>query len=199
MNIGDKIRTLRESKNMTQQELGEYVGKSDKTISSWERGFSMPRMGSVEKLCTALGVTKSELLGEFIRPNFMTVPATHLVPVLGNISCGTPILAEQNIERMMAVPDQIQCNYILQCHGDSMIDAGINDGDLVYVRSQPDVEDGEIAVVLIGEEATLKRVYHFDTFVQLVACNPKYAPMVVTARDDSVRIEGKAVAYTHMI
>lgn len=199
MNIGDKIRTLRESKNMTQQELGEYVGKSDKTISSWERGFSMPRMGSVEKLCTALGVTKSELLGEFIRPNFMPVPATHLVPVLGNISCGTPILAEQNIERMMAVPDQIQCNYILQCHGDSMIDAGINDGDLVYVRSQPDVEDGEIAVVLIGDEATLKRVYHFDTFVQLVACNPKYAPMIVTARDESVRIEGKAVAYTHMI
>lgn len=129
----------------------------------------------------------------------MPVPATHLVPVLGNISCGTPILAEQNIERMMAVPDQIQCNYILQCHGDSMIDAGINDGDLVYVRSQPDVEDGEIAVVLIGDEATLKRVYHFDTFVQLVACNPKYAPMVVTARDESVRIEGKAVAYTHMI
>lgn len=199
MTIGDNIKRLREQHNMTQMDLANEISVSDKTISSWENGIRVPRMGAIERLSRIFNVSKSEILGETVRSAFMPVPATHLVPVLGRIACGTPILAEQNISHMMAVPDKITCNYILECHGDSMVDAGINDGDLVYVRSQPDVEDGEIAVVLIGDEATLKRVYHFDTFVQLVACNPKYAPMIVTARDESVRIEGKAVAYTHMI
>ena len=199
MYMGDKIRSLRESRNMTQLDLANELNVSDRTVSTWETGSRIPRMGAIEKIAQIFNISKAELLGDTLRSAFMPVPATHLVPVLGNISCGTPILAEQNIDRMMAVPDKITCNYILECHGDSMVDAGIADGDLVYVRSQPDVEDGEIAVVLIGDEATLKRVYHFDSMLQLVACNAKYPPKIVTSKDETVRIEGKAVAFTHII
>ena len=198
--LSENIRNMRIEKGLTQKELGRLIGMSPQMISSFESGYREPRIGTVEDLSRVFGVKKTELLGDsYTGPSFRTIPATRLVPVLGNISCGTPILAEQNIERMMAVPDQIACNYILECHGDSMVDAGIADGDLVYVRQQPDVEDGEIAVVVIGNEATLKRVYHHDTFLQLVACNSKYPPLIITARDETVRIEGKAVAYTHII
>lgn len=198
--LSENIRQLRVDNGLTQKELARLIGMTPQMISAFEMGIREPKIGTLEKLARVLGVKKTELLGDsYPAASFRAIPATRLVPVLGRISCGNPILAEQNIERMMAVPDQIPCNYILECQGDSMIDAGINDGDMVYVRQQPDVEDGEIAVVLIGNEATLKRVYHHDTFIQLVACNAKYPPLIVTARDETVRIEGKAVAYTHML
>lgn len=197
--LSENIRRYRIENGLSQKELGRLIGMTAQMISAFETGIREPRIGTLEDLSRVFGVKKTELLGDSYAGAFKTIPATRLVPVLGNISCGTPILAEQNIERMMAVPDQIACNYILECHGDSMVDAGIADGDLVYVRQQPDVEDGEIAVVVIGNEATLKRVYHHDTFLQLVACNSKYPPLIITARDETVRIEGKAVAYTHII
>lgn len=199
MNIGDKIRELRESQNMTQSDLADRLNISHRTVSTWETGVRLPRMGYIEDLCQIFGISKSELLGDVGRSSFRPVPNVRLIPVLGRIACGSPILAEQNIDRMMAVPDKIECNYILECRGDSMKDVGIDDGDLVYVRSQPDVSDGEIAVVMVENEATLKRVYHHRNMIQLVSANAKYPPMILTERDGTVRIEGKVVAFTHII
>jgi repressor LexA len=122
------------------------------------------------------------------------------VPRLGRIACGTPILADENIEGSDDVPAAIDCDFTLVCEGDSMIGARINDGDIVYVKIQEQVENGEIAAVRIGDETTLKRFYlHGDT-VSLVAENPRFAPLVfVREQLNDLHVIGKAVAFTSVI
>ena len=131
------------------------------------------------------------------------MPRTYKVPLLGTIACGEPILAQENIDTYVNVPDDIKCDFTLRCKGDSMIGARIYDGDIVYIRQQPDVENGEIAAVLIDgieTEATLKRVYKGDGQITLMAANEKYGPYVYVGDDiNRVRIIGKAVAFTSMI
>ena len=120
--------------------------------------------------------------------------------LIGSIACGEPITAEQNIEKMVDVPEYIRCDFSLTCHGDSMVDAGIHDKDVVYIRIQPEVENGEIAAVRIDGEATLKRVYYNPGTLTLMPANPAYAPMVYTGSQlEEVHIEGKAVGWTHWV
>ena len=132
--------------------------------------------------------------------NVLPIPATRKIPLLGTIACGEPITAVENVDQYIDVAENIHCTFALRCKGDSMIDARIMDGDVVYIREQPQVENGEIAAVLIDDEATLKRVYLSDGVVQLVACNAKYSPLVYTgAQLETLRILGKAVAFTSFV
>ena len=122
------------------------------------------------------------------------------IPLIGAIACGEPITAEQNIEKMVDVPENIRCDFSLTCHGDSMVDAGIHDKDVVYIRIQPEVENGEIAAVRIDGEATLKRVYYNPGTLTLMPANPAYAPMIYAGPQlEEVHIEGKAVGWTHWV
>ena len=128
------------------------------------------------------------------------MPKMKKIPLIGSIACGEPITAEQNIEKMVDVPENIRCDFSLTCHGDSMVDAGIHDKDVVYIRIQPEVENGEIAAVRIDGEATLKRVYYNPGTLTLMPANPAYAPMVYTGSQlEEVHIEGKAVGWTHWV
>ncbi len=132
--------------------------------------------------------------------NIIPLPKTRLVPMLGTIACGEPILAEENIEAYVSVNKDIPADFALKCKGDSMINARIFDGDIVYIRRQSDVDDGEIAAVLIDTEATLKRVRKLPNKLILSPCNPMYDDLIYTAEQlDSVRILGKAVAFTSTI
>lgn len=118
------------------------------------------------------------------------------IPLLGEIACGQPILAEENYSEVVPVPDYVHADFALRCRGDSMVGARILDGDIVYIRQQPDVEDGEIAAVLIGDEATLKRVYKIPGRLQLRPENPSYPVMEYANSDlDQVRILGRAVYF----
>ena len=122
------------------------------------------------------------------------------IPLLGTIACGEPILAVENIEKHIEVPEDIKADFALRCKGDSMSDARINDGDIVYIRQQPIVDNGEIAAVLIGDEATLKRFYKQGDTVTLMPCNPKYPPFTFQGEQlNEIRILGRAVAFTSMI
>lgn len=133
-----------------------------------------------------------------IPPGFEPLPKMRKVPLIGAIACGDPITAIQNREGEIDVPENMRCDFALRCHGDSMIGAGIHDGDAVYINIQPEVENGEIAAVRIGDEATLKRVYYSNGTLTLMPANDAYAPMVYTgAQLEEVQIEGKAVGYTH--
>ena len=133
-----------------------------------------------------------------IPPGFEPMPKMKKIPLIGSIACGDPITAEQNIEKMVDVPENIRCDFSLTCHGDSMVGAGIHDKDVVYIRIQPEVENGEIAAVRIDGEATLKRVYYNPGTLTLMPANPAYAPMVYTGSQlEEVHIEGKAVGWTH--
>lgn len=118
------------------------------------------------------------------------------IPLLGSIACGSPILAEENIEEYLVCPPSVNADFCLYCKGDSMTGARINDGDVVYIHSQGDVENGEIAAVLIEDEATLKRVYKYKDKLVLQPENSEYRPFVYVGEEMSrIRIIGKAVAF----
>lgn len=123
------------------------------------------------------------------------------VPLVGQIACGTPILAEQNITDYVDLPGHIRADFALTCKGESMTGAGIQDGDIVYIRRQEEVENGQIAAVMVGdEEATLKRFYQESNVIQLVSENPTIPPKVFIGEAISqIRVVGLAVAYTHII
>lgn len=211
MSIGDNIKKLRVSHGLSQIELGKIAGVTDKAVSTWENGEKIPRMGAIERMAAYFGLKKSEIIDDSSDesypdiPGIMPPPKTYKVPRLGTIACGEPIMAEENIEDYDNVPENIHCNFSLKCKGDSMTGARINDGDIVYIRLQEDVENGEIAAVLIDEaaeisEATLKRVYKYPDQLVLQAENPKYPPFVYRAEEiNKVRIIGKAVGFTSVI
>lgn len=205
MKLGEKIRLQRKALKLTQTELGERLGVKTNAVSKWECGRVEEIPTSKIKAMAALfNVPPSYLIDDdqidyTIPTNIRPMLQTYKAPRLGAIACGEPILAAGNIEGYDEVPEYIHCDFTLVCKGDSMINARIFDGDVVCIRQQPEVENGEIAAVLIdGEfdgEATLKRVKLFDDHIALEPENPQYRPMVFWGEDMArVHILGKATA-----
>lgn len=205
MSIAENIKRIRAEHGLSQAELGKIAGVSDKAVSTWELGLKTPRMGAVEKMANYFGITKSAIVDDapmtslqkpVVPPGFMPMPEMVQVPLIGSIACGTPITAEQNIKSYVGVPAAWRADFALECHGDSMAPT-ICDGDVVCIRSQPEVEQGQIAAVRIGEEATLKHCYYQNGMVQLIADNPSVCPpMVYTGSDlDEIEVEGLAVGF----
>jgi repressor LexA len=201
--LGQRIKEKRIEQDMSQEQLAQKVGyKSRSSINKIELGKSDISQTMIKMIATALNTTPSYIMGwESDMPsNILPLPQTRPVPMLGTIACGEPILAEQNIEAYVNVNADIPADFALKCKGDSMINARIFDGDIVYIRRQADVDDGEIAAVLIDTEATLKRVHKYPNKLVLSPCNPMYDDLIYTAEQlDSVRILGKAVAFTSTI
>ncbi len=209
MTLADKVKQRREELQMTQDELATKMGYSSRTsINKIEKGRPCSQK-IIAKLAEALDLSIPYLMGweddEKSTPqptiptakNIIPMPEMRKIPLLGTIACGEPILAVENIAEYVDIPKNIPADLALSCKGDSMIQAHILDGSIVYVRIQPDVENGEIAAVLIGDEATLKRVYKTATSITLMPENNRYAPIVLTGEDmNTVRIIGKAVAFT---
>ena len=132
--------------------------------------------------------------------NIIPFPEMRKVPLIGSIACGAPILAEEHIEDYVDIPKRVAADFALTCKGDSMINARIFDGDIVYIRQQDSVDNGQIAAVLIDSEATLKRVKLYEDHISLEPENPQYRPIVLWGEEmNSVRIIGKAVAFTSAI
>lgn len=198
MTLGSKIKAARVSAKMTQADLAIKVGVKNTTISNWENDVSKPDIDSVVSLCDALKTPSSYFIAEqsCLPDNILPLPKTKKVPLLGNIACGEPILAEENISDFVDIPEYIHCDFTLRCKGDSMINARIFDGDIVCIRQQPTVENGEIAAVLIDNEATLKRIYITGDTVTLMPENTAYPPMVYVGEQiQNVRILGKAMHF----
>jgi repressor LexA len=204
--FGNRLRDLRQEKQLRQKELSEALGISRSTIASWEAGHRTPEVSAARKLADFFGVSLDHLLGRSegraaespsgYRADDLPTPGdVVLVPVLGVVRAGQPLLASQNVEGHLAVPAaDVQGGeyFFLRVKGDSMVGARIHEGDLVLVRRQPEVENGEIAVVLVDEEeATLKRVFRLDGKWLLQAENPAMCPLVLPRR--AVRVVGKVV------
>lgn len=211
MTFGAALRALRTRNDMTQKQLADVLGLSESTVGMYERGKREPEFETLEAIADYFNVDMDFLLGrsDIERKNTVTPvlledknlrPMPHFVkvPRVGQIACGTPILAEQNIEDYDSVPDYIHCDFTLVCKGDSMINARIFDGDIVCIKIQPAVNSGEIAAVMVGEEeATLKRVKLFDDHIVLEPENPMYKPLTFWGEEmNNVHIIGKA---THFI
>ena len=208
--ISERLKAAMEYADTRQTELSQRTGIDRSAISSYLTGRYAPKQDNILKIARVLGVSEVWLMGYDVpmRKNtdlpadILPPPSTHRVPILGTIACGTPIEAVQNYDGEAFVPEDVRCDFALRCKGDSMKDARIHDGDLVYIRAQPQVESGQIAAVLIDGEATLKRVYYHTNSVVLMPANPAYDPIVLdpaTADPDSVRVLGLAVAFTSVI
>ena len=210
----ERLIEAMQRKNMKQAELSRLTGIDKSSISLYISGKYSPKGDKLYKLSLALGVSPAWLSGfnapmidnptadvdVFSIPGIQPIPKMKRVPRLGAIACGEPILAEQNIDGYDTIEADINCDFTLVCKGDSMINARIFDGDVVYIKQQPDVENGEIAAVLINDEATLKKVYKYPDKLVLRACNPLYDDFVYTADEaTNIHILGKAVVFKSLV
>lgn len=202
--IGRRIRFYRESKKMTQKELGSMIGVKHNTVSLYESGENRPGDKTLFAIAQTLGVgiddlfppTRGNLVGVGNKIKEKTklyvVNKIAMLPIVGRVSCGDGIIAYEEIEGYEPVPEEWTKggkHFCLRAKGDSMIGARIHEGDLLLIREQPEVENGEIAVVLIGEEAVLKRIFRNNGQLVLQSENPSYPPKI--SSPEEIIIVGK--------
>ena len=199
--LSSRIRQRREQLGLSQEELAARMGyRSKSSITKLEKGINDLPRAKLEELAAALDTTPAWLMGlvdlPFPPPGFEPLPEMVRVPLVGSIACGTPITAEQNIECYIGVPAAWHADFALTCHGNSMAPT-ICDGDIVCIRRQPEVEQGEIAAVRVGEEATLKHFHRQGDAVMLLADNAAVCPpMIFTGLQlEELHIEGRAVGF----
>lgn len=204
----NRIPELRAEKGISMRDAARMLGMPYTTYVNYEKGTREPNSETLIALANFYETSVDYLIGKSssrtgkitIPPGFIPLPKMKKVPLIGAIACGDPITALQNREGEVDAPEDMRCDFALKCHGDSMSGAGIHDGDTVFIRIQPEVENGEIAAVRIGEEATLKRVYYSGDTLTLMPANAAYAPMVYTGETlNDVQIEGKAVGWLHWV
>ena len=181
MTIGEIIKHYRTANDLSMDNFGKLASLSKAYISILERGSNprnnkpvIPSIDTLRAIAQAMNMDLNELINLLddnqkiklseneIPEGFSPPPEMVLKPLVGKIACGTPILAEQNIEDYINVPKDVKCDFLLTCDGDSMIDAGIRSGDVVYLIKQPDIDyNGQIAAVRVDGEATLKKVFKY--------------------------------------
>lgn len=198
-----RLQEALDLRGMRPIDLANASGVSKGSISQYLAGRNQATNDRLYSMAKVLRVNPVWLMGfdvprddiHIFYPGLEPAPKTHSVPILGTIACGKPITSEENIQGFADVPEHIKCDFCLRCKGDSMIGARIYDGDIVYVKSQPEVENGQIAAVLVDGDVTLKRLYAFSDHLILRAENPAYPDLIYDDRND-VHILGRAFAFT---
>lgn len=196
--VADRIKQAREKSGITQVDLAVKIGVSKQTLYKYENGVitNIPS-DKIEQIAELTGVSPAYLMG-WVEDTPSDLPSNVLpitkkkFPLLGSIACGEPIFADEDFEGYVEAG----------ANGDSMIGARIHDGDIVFIKQQPLVENGQIAAVLIDDEATLKRFYYdkANQIIQLMAENPAYPPIIKMQTDlESIRILGRAIAFQSII
>ena len=201
--LSRRILQRRLELGLSQEELAQRMGyRSKSSITKLEKGVNDIPQSKVEEFAAALETTPAWLMGlentAFVPPGFEPLPEMVRVPLVGSIACGTPITAEQNIECYIGVPAAWHADFALTCHGSSMAPT-ICDGDIVCIRRQPEVEQGEIAAVRIGEEATLKHFHRQGETVMLLADNTAVCPPMVFAGPQLEEIQSRAVPWASAV
>lgn len=201
--VGNYIKSLRQSKGMTQEELGNIIGVKKAAVQKWESGLVQNlKRETIKKLADFFEVNPSTFIDVADSSDISNIagifPVKKIrIPMLGEIACGVPIFADQQYEQYVDVNEDYNADFCLKAKGDSMINANISSGDIVLISEMPMVNNGEIAAVIIDDEATLKRVYYYREKNKLIlqAENPAVEPLVYVDEElDTIRILGKAVA-----
>ena len=193
MKLHERIKKCRLENGLTLLEVANALGVREATAQRYESGeIKNLKQKTLLEMAKIFGCTPAYLMGWDERDD--TPAGENSLPLLGKIAAGQPILATEDCEYFSPISDT-RADFCLRVKGDSLIGAGIKDGDIVFIRKQDSVDDGEIAAVLVEDEATLKRVYITDDAVTLISENPKYKPMVYIKKQcKNIRILGKAVA-----
>lgn len=203
--LSSVLKQRRKELGLTLAQIADAMGVAEATVQRWESGnIKSIRHEKIGKLAEILMVSPSALMGweqsESLPASLIPMPEMRKIPLLGTIACGAPVFADEHMDSEVDIPSNIHADFALRCKGDSMINARIFDGDIVYIRKQETVENGEIAAVLIDNEATLKRFKLYDDHISLEPENPMYKPLVFWNEEmNEVRIVGKAVAFTSAI
>lgn len=209
--FAERLAEAMKIRELTQTDLHERTGINKSSISTYLKGEYKAKHDKVDLLAIALRVDPAWLMGFDVPMNpqkvsqepALSIPdisnivpiAKKKIPLIGTIAAGQPITADEHIEMLLPCVEKVRADFALRVQGDSMIGAGIYDGDIVFIRKQPDVDNGQIAAVLIDDSATLKHVYKTPDSCTLVSENPKYPPMVFNESNcDILRIIGLAVA-----
>lgn len=193
------LKMYMEDKDISRTQLAEILDTPYSTLSDWVNGKKYPRIDKIELLANYFGIDKSDLIEEQINiediPGAIPMQKGRLIPILGEIACGDPILAQENLDGyFLSDPSIIKGDFILKAQGDSMIDAGIHEGDYVFIKQTPDVENGTIAAVLIDDDTTLKRLYKTDSQIVLQPENKAYSPIIITEEDGkNIKILGQVI------
>lgn len=203
MGIPDNIKRLRVTHGLTQSELGKIAGVSDKAIWTWENGTAEPRMGAIQKIADHFNIKKSDLIEDHSSDPDLTgitnisFPAALPVPILGDICAGEGTWCEENFEGHFFIDSSVKADFCVRVRGDSMIDAGIRDGDLAFIKRTYDYKDGNIYAVRINSdcEAVLKKVFWQDDTIVLNPCNAEYKPIVTDS--EGVSVVGECIGVYH--
>lgn len=214
MTLAERLKNERNKIGLSQKELADKLGMNARTYASYERGERDISTSVLLTICQTLNISSDALLGnnaaeennelEDLMQKYNNIKPIKLkrFPMLGEIACGKPIFADEDREHYVMADMDISADFCLTAKGDSMINARIYEGDIVFIKEMPIVENGDIAAVIIDDEATLKRVYYYpdDNMLQLVAENPKYKPLVYQGEElNHIRILGKAVYFMSTI
>ena len=196
------IKKYMKAQNADQSQIVSALSVTASTVSDWVNGKKYPRVEAMQRLANFFGVSMAELTTQesqpLTHPSVMPIDADNRVPLVGSIQCGAPTYAEEDLEGYVEIGTGIRADFALRAHGDSMSGIGIQDGYIVFVRKQSAVNDGEVAAVILDDDATLKRVRYLPGgMTMLQAENPKYKPIVIGGEDETrvVRVLGKAVAF----
>lgn len=202
MEFKDKLKELRKNAKITQEQLANIIGVERSSVGKYESSSTIPSNDTLCKIAEYFHVSTDYLLGKEEShtekiSNIYPIKKKRL-PLLGEIACGQPIFADEDRESYVMVGTDIDADFCLRAKGDSMIGARIMDGDIVFIKKMPIVNNGEIAAVIIDDEATLKRVFYYPEKQKLVlqAENSKYEPFIYVNEElNEIRILGKAVAF----
>lgn len=205
-NLGTIIKNYREEHGLSMDSFAQLSGLSKGYISMLEKNVNprtgksiTPSLDTYNSVAKALNIDLDMLLSMvdsneevFLRSNPFPKNILHVkyptkkIPLVGTIAAGTPILADENIEEYIDLDERIKADFCLRIKGYSMVNANIHDGDIIFIKKQPDVDDGQIAAVLIDDEATLKRVYKYGDSIQLRAENPSFKPINVNKNNEVI-------------
>lgn len=192
MEMADKIRKIRKKYGLSQEDLAKKLKMAASSISSWERGANKPMMDKLEKMAEMFNVPISYFFGAEDAEKYADKT---ILPVYGHISCGNGSVIYEPTTEYEATPQDWVVggnHFYLRAKGDSMVGARIHEGDLLLIREQPIVENGEIAAVVINDEIVLKRVYRQNGTFILTSENPNYPPRSFDPKEDKhIRILGK--------
>jgi repressor LexA len=207
----ERLFMLIKNKGITIKKFCEDTQINKNSPAYWRDNNTMPKMSILKNIANYFNVSVEYLKGETDDPTTDSIdfakigafiPTKQRLKMLGNIACGEPIFADEDFDGYIELEDGIKADFCLRAKGDSMIGARIYDGDIVFIKSQSMVENGEIAVALIGDEATLKRVMYYPDKNMLILKpeNTNYQDIVLIGEElNTVRILGKAVAFQSLV
>lgn len=203
MTFGQKIKILRQERDLTIEQMVTDINRkyqfaelSKSLVSKYENDKHQPSRFQIVAAFADYFDVNIDWLMELSENKYKEVSNANCkqIPILGDCAAGLPIFAHENIQDYLNIDNSIDVDFALKIKGDSMINARIYDGDIVLVRKQSDVENGEIAIVLIGDEATCKKVFKYNGMIVLKAENPEYAELIYKKSDmKDIKILGKVV------